>query len=195
LSNATPSDAIDVGKLADSVDILVTDDPDQQGLLAANYTYTSDDYRHFIEIADYAFILRSKSDGKLIGFLVAYKSEYIDEKDHFNSYVRENICESFVTVRQVFVSPKQEHRRQGYGTLLYKELYTRILKDCERKGTKPRPIFADIVKTPVNVASRDFHFKAGFTTVGEMTRRKDNRQILIFCNNNIREALGKMSMI
>lgn len=192
LMDASPSDAKDVAHLADSIDIAKVENLLEEGFLAANYT--TEDYRRFIEIADYSFTLRNSVTNELIAFLVAYKSERVEKKDDFNMYVRQNICNCFVTVRQIFVSPKKEHRRKGYASLMYRELYNRILENenhSKREGKcagddGPRPIFADIVKTPVNVPSRDFHLRSGFEVVGEMTRSKDNRQILIFCKTQIK---------
>ena len=73
---------------------------------------------------------------------------------------------------------------------MYKHLYEKIIdlygnvdEDSNSKGA--RPVFADIVKTPLNVPSHDFHLKTGFEIVGEMTTSKDNRQRYIFCNNDI----------
>lgn len=205
LQDSTPSDARDVAVLADSLDVSAVECPAKDGFLAAQYTEA--DYRKFIEMADYSFTLRSKeaasgeSNSELVGFLVAYGSEKIYESDEFNSYVIRNICERFVTIRQVFVSPKKEYRRRGLGSLLYRELFRRILRDHHSQSENAiryetsdesmketscacaRPVFADIVMTPENNPSRDFHIHMGFDIVGEMTRQKDSRRILVFRKN------------
>jgi len=185
IRDAKPSDAEAVSQLADSIDLALVDDPAGKGFLAANYTEA--DYKKFIDTATFSYVLEVA--GETVGFLVAYGSELVDPKDEFNMHVKENICKEFVTVRQIFLSPKEEHRRKHYGSYLYKHLYENILEfysdGGEKEAPKPRSIFADIVKTPVNVPSRDFHFRTGYKILGEMTTSKDNRQRYIFCNSDI----------
>ncbi len=184
LRDAKVTDAQPVARLADSIDLALTADPKGKGFLAANYTEA--DYKKFIEMADFSFVLTV--DNEDIGFLVAYGSELVDPKDQFNNHIKENLSEKFVTVRQIFLSPKDEFRRKNYGSYLYKHLYERIIDNYKEKEENPRSVYADIVKTPVNIPSRDFHFSTGFEIVGEMTTSKDNRQRYIFCNNDIIQA-------
>ena len=194
LRDAQPSDAKAVSQLADSIDLALVDDPAGKGFLAANYTET--DYQKFIEMAMFSFILQV--DEEIVGFLIAYGSELVDPKDEFNTHVKETICREFVTVRQIFLSPKDEFRRKNYASHLYKHMYEQIIEyygrdnNSDNKENKPRPVYADIVKTPVNVPSRDFHFRTGFEIAGEMTTSKDNRQRYIFCNSDIVGVISKM---
>ena len=108
IREAQPSDAKAVARLADSIDLALVDDPEDKGFLAANYTET--DYKKFIETANFAFILEAEEEVRvssedlvehkrkeLVGFLVAYGSELVDAKDEFNTHVKEQICEKFVT--------------------------------------------------------------------------------------------------
>jgi predicted GNAT superfamily acetyltransferase len=183
LRDALQSDAKEVAKLADSIDLANVEDPASKGFLAANYT--ENDYSNFIKIANFAFILEVGDE--LVGFLVAYGSELVDPKDEFNMHVKRTICDRFVTVRQIFLSPKDEFRRKHFGSHLYKHLYQRVMEHYSEEET-PRPIVGDIVMTPVNVPSRDFHLNTGFKVVGEMTTSKDNRRRYIFCNGDISAA-------
>jgi ribosomal protein S18 acetylase RimI-like enzyme len=190
MRNATPSDALAVQRLADSLDISRVDDIEKQGFLAAQYTAA--DYRSFIENSDISLIIEH-DDGEVVGFLVAYTSERVERKDEFNMNIKKNINDHFLAVRQVFVSAMKEHRRKGLASQLYRELYRRILQDYCHED-RERCVYADIVKTPINVPSRDFHWKHGFEIVGEFTRSRDNRAIYIFCNSNVASSLKELEL-
>ncbi|KAL3908780.1 MAG: hypothetical protein SGILL_008354, partial [Bacillariaceae sp.] len=190
LRNASRSDGIDIQHLADSLDISQVDDSEKQGFLAAQYTAA--DYSKFIETSDISLVIEH-DDGSVVGFLVAYTSEHVDPKDEFNMNIKKNINDHFVAVRQVFVSARKEHRRKGLASQLYRELYRRILQDyCHEE--RERFVYADIIKTPVNVPSRDFHWKQGFEIVGEMTRSRDGREIYIFCNSDVAMSFKELEI-
>lgn len=187
LRDAHKSDVKKIGQLADSIDLALVTDPDSEGFLAANYT--EEDYSKLIEMATFSYVLEIEDE--IVGFLVAYGSELVDPKDEFNTHILNTICDKFVTVRQIFLSPKAEFRRKSFGCKLYMHLFAQIMDQYSHEET-PRSVFGDIVKTPVNIPSRDFHLVTGFEIVGEMTTSKDNRQRYVFCNSDIAASKTKL---
>eukprot|EP00553_Chaetoceros_curvisetus_P001280 CAMPEP_0204621486 /NCGR_PEP_ID=MMETSP0717-20131115/7176_1 /ASSEMBLY_ACC=CAM_ASM_000666 /TAXON_ID=230516 /ORGANISM="Chaetoceros curvisetus" /LENGTH=597 /DNA_ID=CAMNT_0051635895 /DNA_START=69 /DNA_END=1862 /DNA_ORIENTATION=+ len=182
---AMPNDASDIERLAFSVSLgspmapTEKDALDKMGFLVSNFDART--YSQFIKKAEHFLLLYAGTE--LVGFLLAYGSEHIDPlKEELNMHIKNNFCDKFVLIKQICISSKIEHRREGYATLLYKELYARITHYYDHE-TDPRPIYAAIVKEPSNSASVGFHEYVGFVNIEEFVPALDGIPRYIFENS------------
>lgn len=192
--SAMPNDSSSLVKLASSV-ALPNLDPaklNDTGFLVSGFTEKQ--YSSFIQSAEHFLVLHVGEE--LVAFLLAYGSEQIVDpvKEELNMYIKTEMCDGgkFVLIKQICVSPKLKHRRHGYGKMLYKELYARILHYYDHEST-PRPIFTAIVKEPANPVSIRFHEKVGFENVKEYTPSIDMKPRFIFKNAAIEKALDTLT--
>jgi predicted GNAT superfamily acetyltransferase len=165
---AMRNDAKTLEKLAESVSLSKL--PSSTNLAQSGFLVSGFDakaYTKFINKAEHFLVLHVGSE--LVGFLLAYGSEHIDPaKEQLNMHIKDVICRNkkFVLIKQICISPKIEHRRQKYATMLYKELYARILHYYDHESG-PRPVYTAIVKIPSNPPSLKFHKSVGFKELPE----------------------------
>lgn len=183
---AMPLDAKELKALADSVSIsrmnLTT--AHDSGFLVSNYTQR--DYSNFVKNVEHFLTIHVGRE--LVGFLLAYGSEQITDRqrEQEEPFVLPQREEPFVLIEQICVSPKAEHRRKGYASLLYKEMYARILHYYD---PNPRPIYLAIVNEPANPVSIAFHESMGF----EFQEPQINMPRSIFLRDNLAESLDSIT--
>ena len=195
---AMPNDATAIEALAQRVSLkridLVPPDKDESphkmGFLVSGFDARV--YAQFVKIAEHFLVLHE--GGELVGFLLAYGSENINDpkKEELNMHIKQNICPTkFVLIKQICISPKIQHRRKGYASLLYKELYARVTHYYNDEAG-PRPIYTAIVKEPANPVSVAFHEKLGFTERQTYTP-EDGTPRYIFENSNLMRVLDQLT--
>jgi len=187
---AMPLDALDIKELAHSVSLSSTKSPktaNENGFLVSGFGQT--EYSQFVKKAEHFLTIHIGKE--LVGFLLAYGSEGITEpgKEELNMHIKNDLCKNFVLLKQICVSPKAEHRRKGYASLLYRELYARILHYYEHEQS-PRPIYTAIVQEPANPVSLAFHKKMGFYKVQDFIPDVDHRPRSICMCDNLERFLG-----
>ena len=197
IRNAKASDAEDLEALAKSVSLKhlrsqYTVDIEKVGFLVSEFT--KNQYLNFIETAEHFLVLHEGS--KLVGFVLAYSSEKIDPtKEETNMFIKDNLCDKFVLIKQVCVS--SVCRGKGYGKLLYRELFARIIHFYGGDDGTRRPLYTVIVKRPLNQVSIDFHESTGFTETDKYTPSNDSDSAprLIYKNENVKKYLFQIENI
>jgi ribosomal protein S18 acetylase RimI-like enzyme len=107
-------------------------------------------YENMINNYDYCYVC--EIENKIVGFLIAYSSGFMDKTDELGSYLINSYSnEEFIYIFQVAVSPS--YQMQNIGTSLYLELFNKAKIKNFRVITS---------KSPLNKASRLFHQKLGF---------------------------------
>ncbi|KAL3938761.1 MAG: hypothetical protein SGBAC_006389 [Bacillariaceae sp.] len=184
---ARPSDAFDLEQLAQTVSLKTLKSKIKGGFLVSGFL--AKEYSRFIRDAEHFLVLHVR--GELVGFLMAYGSEKIKQEEELNMHIKTTMCEKFVLIKQICVSSTNNHRRKGYASSLYKELYARILHFYEHEAGAPRPVYAAIVKEPANPASLEFHNKIGFTMREIFIPQKDKRPRYIYENKHPFHSLDR----
>lgn len=121
-----------------------------RGFLVSDFTV--DDYKHLVASSDYCFVARR--DGHIVGFLLAYSQAALKTIDDTTADWVGTRLDDFVVIKQVAVAPSQTGRGIG------RELYLHIINQVRGRGLR---LVAAVVDTPLNVRSRAFHRKLGFT--------------------------------
>jgi predicted GNAT superfamily acetyltransferase len=118
--------------------------------------FEGNDYQNFLERANFFYVYVEKEN--VLGFILAYSSNYIQEAESLNLQIKSQYPEPFVVIKQICV--RQDAIGRGIANFLYQHLFDRILE---------LPLFAAIVLNPMNVSSIDFHERLGFRRVFNIT--------------------------
>lgn len=147
ISTVTDNDIREIAALEES--LLLSNHGNNNGFLVS--AFSEEKYRKFASVYEYFYKM---TDGdKIVGVIMAYKSEHISPDDKNNSLIKHVLKADFVLIKQVFVSPQYFNR--GIATQLYKHLFS-VIEDCT-------PVVAVVVMEPLNVSSCEFHKKRGFS--------------------------------
>lgn len=128
--------------------LLPVENPDDGFLVSA---FSREQYAHFIE--NYEYFYKAEEQGRMLGVLMAYRSEHVSPADVNNSLIRASVIGDFVLVKQIFLAP--EAAGKGVG----RQLYRRLFADAGEQ----LPFVCAIVLEPFNRRSCDFHSRLGFT--------------------------------
>ncbi|CAJ1938985.1 unnamed protein product [Cylindrotheca closterium] len=188
---ARPTDASDLEQLAQSVSLknLNKSNHVKDGFLVSGFE--AKEYSKFSRDAEHFLVLHVR--GELVGFLLAYGSEKITQGEELNMHIKTTMCDKFVLIKQICISPHHKHRRKGYASILYKELYARTTHYYEHEGGLTRAIYAAIVKEPANPASLEFHTKMGFIMREMFTPQADGRPRHIYENKQPLTSLDQLT--
>ncbi|WP_152521698.1 GNAT family N-acetyltransferase [Marinimicrobium sp. LS-A18] len=120
-------------------------DPENTGFLISNFSL--DVYKAYVDSAEYFWV--AEEDGKLGGFLLAYKSESIKPEEVINSCLRYSVIQPFTLIKQICSSGEV----RGAASALYQTLFDEM--DTELA-------LAAVVNEPLNTKSIEYHRKLGF---------------------------------
>lgn len=93
----------------------------------------------------------AESEGEIVGFLLAYKTESIKETETLNKLLQVNLIVPFVLIKQIVVAASESGK--GVAAKLYRKLY---------QAVPERGYAAAIVTEPLNKPSIRFHEKRKF---------------------------------
>jgi predicted GNAT superfamily acetyltransferase len=120
---------------------------EQEGFLVSRFDIET--YQRFYDEAEYFLV--AEDEKKVVGFLLAYASESIQEGETVNKLLQKNLIDPFVLIKQIAVDAG--HSGQGVASRLYKSLFE-LVPD---KG-----VAAAIVTEPYNSRSVRFHQRHDF---------------------------------
>ncbi len=129
-----------------------------------------DFYKNLIEKTNFFYVAQDKND--VIGFLIAYPNDLLNQENDIQKFLSNNYKEKFVYIFQIAVSPG--YQSQGVGQELYKKLFE------ETKNIKKMIVTSAV---PYNQASEKFHLKLGFKKIGKILRN-DGGSNFIYENTN-----------
>ncbi|MDE2227960.1 MAG: GNAT family N-acetyltransferase [Alphaproteobacteria bacterium] len=139
-----------IGALANKIGFTSDASQLQQGFL---FPYREDEYRTFIEQAEYFFML--VISGKLVGFVLAHSSSKMNAFPRHEVYdhIAQLASEPSIIVRQICIDP--DYRFNQYGRMLYNELFAEASSQYQTALTF-------IWEQPLNLPSIKFHKKIGW---------------------------------
>ncbi len=154
IRRARPEDVPQITALAKQYELkrLSPEDAEKFGFLVSRFA--EEDYTRFLQYADHFYVM-TKTD-ELMGFLLAYSSNFIKPDEWLNMLIRARHPEPFVLIKQIAVHP--HHQGQGVASHLYNYLFDQV---------RGRPLFTVIVIDPPNRRSIAFHERMGFHKVFE----------------------------
>ena len=140
-------------------------DANNLGYLVSDYTI--DDYKQFLEFADYFYVILQGD--VCVGYLMAYSDYRIPDNDHIAyRYLSESYGgKHFVLINQVCVRPQL--RRKGIAHQLYSTL---------KREAEGADLLAAIIVDPPNRASTTFHDSEGFEEIGCFLHREYGKSML-----------------
>ena len=118
--------------------------------------FEEEDYRDFLHRANHFYVLLQNR--KLLGFMLAYSSDRIQDDEWLNLLIKSRHPDDFVLIKQICIQPEVTGR--GLATSLYQYLVSQV-QGC--------PLFAAIALEPVNHGSIAFHERHGFRKVFQAT--------------------------
>ena len=116
--------------------------------------FEEQDYWELMARANYFYALLENQD--VIGFLLAYSSDRIQDSEWLNLLIKYRNRVPFFVIKQICI--RSERTREGLATSLYQYCLSQAK---EQYG------FAAIVLNPINYASIAFHEKLGFKKIFE----------------------------
>lgn len=126
-------------------------DPENTGFLISNFA--PETYRAYVDTAEYFWV--AEQDGKLGGFLLAYKSESIKPDEIVNSCLRYSVVQPFTLIKQICGTGKV----RGAAAALYNKLFEEMDTDLA---------LAAVVNEPLNTKSIEYHRKLGFAHLWDL---------------------------
>ncbi|RUO63382.1 hypothetical protein SAMN06297229_2152 [Pseudidiomarina planktonica] len=126
-------------------------DPENTGFLISNFS--PDMYKNYVDTAEYFWV--AEEDGKLGGFLLAYKSESIKPEEVINSCLRYSVVQPFTLIKQICGSGEV----RGAASALYAKLFKEMDTDLA---------LAAVVNEPLNTKSIEYHRKVGFSHLWDL---------------------------
>lgn len=165
IRKAITKDVEAIIKIIKSVHIKNIKSTDRGFLMSENLSKSF--YEKMINNYDYCYV--HEFENKIVGFLIAYSSGFIDKTDELGSYLIDSCSnEEFIYIFQIAVSPS--HQMKSVGTNLYLELFNRA---------KVKNFKVITSKKPLNNASRLFHQKLGFKDES-IFRWKDGNESYVY---------------
>ncbi len=124
------------------------------GFLVSGFEY--EDYQESFPRANhfYAFL----ENENVVGFLLAYSSERIQDSEGLNLLIKYRNPEPFILIKQICI--RSDHAGEGLATSIYQYLFSQA---------KEQYFFEATVLDPINYASIAFHEKLGFKKMFEET--------------------------
>ncbi len=126
----------------------------ERGFLVSRFT--ADDYRDLLQRAEHAYV--ASVAGEVVGFVIAYSSDQIQDDEWLNSMIKARHSDPFVIIKQVAV--RSGHLSRGIASALYAHLMRTVT------GV---PFFAAVVLDPPNRKSIALHEKHGFRMEFDVT--------------------------
>jgi predicted GNAT superfamily acetyltransferase len=165
IRKATTKDAKTIIEIIESVHIKNIKNIDGGFLMSENLSESF--YENMINNYDYCYVY--ELENKIVGFLMAYSSRFIDKTDELGSYLIDSyLNEEFIYIFQVAVNPSCQ--MNNIGTNLYLELFN---------NAKIKNFKAITSKNPLNKVSRLFHQKLGFKDAG-VFKWKDGNESYVY---------------
>ncbi len=167
IRETTLDDISAIIKIAEINDInnISTKQAEEKGFMVPEFT--KEEYEDFVE-RDYVSFFVSIENNKVVGYILAYPSEYIDPEHELNSHIKNNHCNDFLLIKQISVHPNDMSK--GYGTKLYQHLFGQ---------TDKKPAYVAVVMEPRNDRSNKFHEKIGFKKAFEYMHSDGRKRLIL----------------
>jgi len=152
IRKARQEDVEAIIKIIDSVHIKNISNKENGFLASENLSESF--YLELINNYEYCYVYEVNNE--IVGFLIAYSNDFMNEKMELDVYFINNYPdERFVYIFQIGVDPNYQRKNIG------SELYEKLFKEAHVKNFK-----VITSKEPFNKASRLFHQKLGFKDEG-----------------------------
>jgi|TARA_B100001142_G_scaffold198743_1_gene197506 predicted GNAT superfamily acetyltransferase len=102
-----------------------------------------------------AYNLLALDDDEIVGFIICMREGSAYGSENYKFFTQR--LKKFLYVDRVAID--EQHRREGLGQAIYKEIFTKASYD-------DLPIALEVNTQPINQPSLDFHAKMGFDKVG-----------------------------
>ena len=109
--------------------------------------------KKLIELSAYNLLVQD--DDEIVGFIICMREGSAYGSENYKFFTQR--LKKFLYVDRVAID--EQHRREGLGQAIYKEIFTKASYD-------DLPIALEVNTQPINQPSLDFHAKMGFDKVG-----------------------------
>jgi predicted GNAT superfamily acetyltransferase len=109
--------------------------------------------KKLIELSAYNLLVLSNDE--IVGFIICMREGSAYGSENYKFFTQR--LKKFLYVDRVAID--EQHRREGLGQAIYKEIFTKASYD-------DLPIALEVNTQPINQPSLDFHAKMGFDKVG-----------------------------
>ncbi|RTE86949.1 MULTISPECIES: GNAT family N-acetyltransferase [Gammaproteobacteria] len=155
---ATHEDVDHIHALAEQWLLSNQEAPERTGFLISNFS--KETYHQYVDSAEYFWI--AETDGTIDAFLLAYSRDSIKPEEVINSCLRFSVIEDFVLIKQICAN--RDSKVRGAAFKLYNKLFKEMRQDYA---------LAAVVNEPLNTKSIEFHQRAGFKHLWDLTPPPD----------------------
>lgn len=155
---ATHEDVDTIHALAEQWLLSHQEAPEKTGFLISNFS--KDAYHGYIDSAEYFWV--AETDGEIDAFLLAYSSKSIKPEEIVNSCLRYSMTEDFILIKQICANRNSSVRGAAF------KLYNKLFKEMNEDFA-----LAAVVNEPLNTKSVEFHQRAGFGHLWDLTPPPD----------------------